>query len=204
MAQSGTKAAPKTTKECPICHTLGRGHRYGELGPAYGEWQFRPENAPCSLCEQELALMRARIADMDTAQAALQPVHLNRQFYFDLSGGVDFKLQERVKAALWSVLLALTTGTRSKSAGYFSQSGKTIVPDEGAAFCGYRERNRIECDAKMHPDALTAVQEFYELLPQITRDAYNAGKRDGQNILVALAQGQLPLNEYDRRILAER
>lgn len=53
---------------------------------------------------------------------------------------------------------------------------------------------------QMTPEQQEAVNNLYLEIGRAIRDAYNEGMRNGQNLLVALAKGEVSLSDFDEGI----
>jgi hypothetical protein len=196
----------ETSKECPVCHTVGLGNylhnrpeREEATGLLYGRWHRRFENEPCGTCISQIADNIKRIAEIDAEKANLAEYRLNRSPRLDFSFAADFQRRDEAAKAFYALLFAVTEGTRRR---IHSSEGLETVPLEPPNGSG--DANRAEWVGRMTPEAAAAFQGLYEMFVEFTEGAYAKGKERGQNILLQLKSGEIGLADFNEQVERRR
>jgi hypothetical protein len=144
----------ETSKECPVCHTVGLGNyihnrpeREETSGLLYGHWHRRFENEPCGPCISQISDNIKRIAEIDAEKANLAEYRLNRSPRLDFSFAADFLRRDEAAKAFYALLFAVTEGTRRR---IHSSEGLETVPVEPPNASG--DANRAEWIGRMTPE----------------------------------------------------
>ena len=153
--------------------------------PGCGENNYRPTDDVCSTCRRTLD--RAR--DFSDLQKSLPDgiviveyaprAYWNEHIY--TNGDMDKRLGSKIMEKFFDLAVACSTPTNNHNAE-FELLGKMSS--------GSREW------AQMQRAVAVQIRDLYKLIQQALKNQYEAGKQDGHNLLMRLAQGDLSANEW--------
>lgn len=182
-----------TTKECPVCHTVGMqgyntkvGSFDEKTGRPYGQWRERPENEPCVSCTDEIESLRRFQVETVKATESLEAwtVLKNPCFYID---GVTVHDPYKLEYALRDLCCAIgRPAIEEKSIGMMPTQ-----PEQPGI------RNESYGKYLYAAGVAEKVQNLYEAIRHCIGLTAKNNLEKGRSLILQLAEGKITGGDFE-------